>query len=143
MLYLKGLSQTEIARQIGVHDNTVYNIVHDPEFIKRRVEFEEKVTDKARKLFEENAIHAAEQIIRISKKGKPDERIQLDASKEILYQVGLKPVEVIETRKRDYTPEEVQQALQTAMEVETIAKRLGINNSRFIVDKSNAKPESD
>jgi hypothetical protein len=97
-----------------------------------------RATEKARKLFEDKAVEAAQKIISISQQGKPEERLQFDASKEILYQVGVKPIEVIETRKREYTPEEIESALEVTREIEAIADRLGKSKSQFLLEETTA-----
>jgi transcriptional regulator len=133
LLVEKGKTDQEIADALGMSPHSIYAIRHDSRFIVKQAEFELKATEKARKLFEDNAVAAAEKIVKLSKDGKPEERIQLDAAKEVIYLVGLKPVEVIETRKREYTQEELESALKVAQELEKITTRLKGEESPFVL----------
>jgi len=140
LLHAKGMDNNHIAKVVEMHPCTISDIINSDHFKVRLAEFEEKATEKARELFEKNAVAAAQRIIKIAKDGKPDERLQFDASKEVLYQVGVKPIEVIETRKREYTTEEIESALKTSKEVEEIANRLGVDKSRFLFDNGSSSP---
>lgn len=130
----QGLPVQEIANRVDMHQATVYKFMRSDKFMQRKEEFDKHIIEKARRVFEEHAIEAANKIVRISKSGKPEERIQLDAAKEVLYQVGIKPVEVIETRKREYTPEELQSAARAAKEIEEISNRLLGKKSEFVLE---------
>jgi len=138
LMHEKGMDNRQIGKVMGMHECTISSIVHSPKYVEKQKEFEERATKKARDLFEKNAEDAAKKIIKISQEGKPEERLQFDASKEILYQVGVKPVEVIETRKREYTPEEIESALEVTREVEAITERLGKSKSPFLLDMTEA-----
>jgi len=129
----QGTSVKDMAEKLHMHPKHVYTMLKKPEFVEKKDKFEESVIEAARKRFAEHLMQAVEKIIKIAKRGKPTDRIQLDASKEVLYQVGLKPVEVIETRKREYTPEEIQSAAKVAHEVERIADRLSGTRGRFVL----------
>jgi len=134
LMHEKGMDNRQIGKVMGMHPDSISAIVHSPKFKEKQKEFEEKTTKKARDLFEKSAEEAAKKIVKISQEGKPEERLQFDASKEILYQVGVKPVEVIETRKREYTPEELESALEVTREIEAITERLGKGKSQFLLD---------
>ena len=137
LLAEQGVPVKDIATSVNMHVNYVYEVMKKDKFIEKKLAFEEKIVDKARKVFEENAIKAAKRIVTIAERGKAEDRIRLDASKEVLYQVGMKPKEVIETIKREYTPEELASMSKVAIEVEEIADRLLTKNSRFVLeDKS-------
>lgn len=69
------------------------------------------------------------------KHGEPDERLRFDAAKEVLYQCGMKPVEVVENRNRDYTPEEIQSSLIVLKEVKEIEEKLSTQGSEFLLKK--------
>lgn len=135
-LYMRGKSGQEIAATVGLSPETVARICTSDLFKTKQAEFELKVTEKARKLFEDKALEAAQKVVRLMKEGKPDEKLQFEAAKEILYQVGIKPIEVIETRKREYTPEELASALAVTKEMEAIADRLAKQSSPFLVEQS-------
>jgi hypothetical protein len=136
LMHEKNMDNIQIGKVVGMHPATISDIVHSPRFVEKQKEFELRATEKARKLFEDSAVDSAKKIIKISKDGKPEERIQFDAAKEILYQVGVKPVEVIETRKREYTPAELESALEVTREVEAITERLGKTKSQFLLEKT-------
>ena len=100
----------------------------------------ETVQDKVRLLFERNLMKAAKTVIDICKNGTPNSKIRFEAAKEILYQSGLKPVDVVETRERLYTPEEITSAHATAKEVEQIFEKLTGGTSRFLVSDVTSDP---
>ncbi len=135
----KGASVDEIAKKEGMHPGSVYRIMNDPRFQTRRSVLEEKLGEKARAVFEAHAIQAAKKIVTIAKTGKSEDRIKFDAAKEVLYQVGVKPVEVIETRKREYSPEEVLSALAAVREIEAITNRVNDGGSKFILPDETKK----
>lgn len=130
----KGMPVPDIAKKEGMHLQSVYRIMNDNRFQARKEEFEDKIADKARAIFEEHAIQAAKKIVAIAKGGKSEDRIKFEAAKEVLYQVGVKPVEVIETRKREYSPEELASMSKTALELENIVNRLSVKKSRFLLE---------
>lgn len=129
----KGVPVAEIAKKVGMHVRTVYTIMRKPEFLERRQVIEADAVDGARKMFLDKVTEAAQKIINLAKRGKPEERIQFDAAREILHQVGMKPPEVIETRQREYTPEEIKSSLSVTREVEHILQRMTGKSSTFIV----------
>lgn len=130
-----GKLREDIAKAVGINPATIWKIAQTDEFKKRQAEFHEKVGEKARKLFESKAVEAAEKIIQIARMGTSQQRIQLDASKEILYMIGIKPIEVVETRERVYAPEEIASAAKTLGEVEATMDRISVKKSRFILTK--------
>jgi len=132
----KGMSLAEIAEKIGLKDETRLNRIVKTGYFKEKWEKAGvKAAEQARLIFEANAKEAAEKIARLSRQGQNKDRIQFEASKEILYQVGCKPVEVIETRRRDYTPQEIESTLITVQEVEQITDRLSTGNNKFVLPK--------
>lgn len=135
LLHMKGMEGREIAKKIGVHEVTVSRNIAKDEFQRRKEKIEGEIQDQVRKKFADKALWAVDRIAYMAKYGKPDDRIRFDACKEILYQVGCKPVEIVETRTRDYTPEEVQSAMLVMKEVETITNRLSTKKSPFVLEK--------
>ncbi len=129
----QGMSKKDIAAKVGMNVKSVYRAMTSDKFTKRKEDFEDKIATKARAVFEEHAIQAAKKIVSIAKGGKAEDRIRFDASKEVLYQVGVKPVEVIETRKREYTPEEILSALGTVKELEAVIDRITDKDSQFVL----------
>jgi len=132
----QGKTVDEIAEDphVNMKRDWVARVVKKPAFIAATVKLHKTATDAARAIFEKNAVDAATKIVRISRTGKADARVQLDAAKEILYQIGLKPIEVIETRGREYTPEEIQSSLGVIKEVQAIEEKLSTQGSVFLVD---------
>ena len=139
----QGMPVKEIAEKVNMHPTYVYEVMKKDIFLEKKKEFETKIVDKARAVFEAHAVKAAEKIVKIAKGGKAEDRIKLDASKEVLYQVGMKPVEVIETRKREYTPEELASMFKTVVEVEEISDRLSSRNSKFVLTNTDAEPKTE
>jgi hypothetical protein len=135
MLHVEGKTQTEIAKELGKNSSTICEHIHRPEFEKRVAKLQEGIQEKVKNKFAGKGMRAAEKIVQIMESGSPEDRIRLDAAKEILYQIGCKPVEVVETRTRDYTPQEIQSAMLVMKEVETITERLGTRKSPFILEK--------
>ncbi len=134
-MHIKGKNRHEIAEAIGLHPDRISDIIHSPKFMEEEAKVYESAAKRVSKLFEERAIKAAEKIIRLAEEGKPFERIQLDAAKEVLSQAGIKPVEVIEIRKREYTPAEIESALAVTKETEEIVKRLTKSKSPFLLQE--------
>jgi predicted transcriptional regulator len=136
MLHVEGRTQKEIAEEVGLSAcSTVNKHIHGEEFQKRKAKLEGEIQEKVRDLFAAKGKDAAWKLIEIMEKGKPEDRIKFDAAKEILYQIGCKPVEVIETRGRDYSPDEVKSAMLVVKEMETISNRLSSTRSKFVLDK--------
>lgn len=135
LLHMKGMDGREIAKKMGVHEVTVSRNIKKEEFQRRKEKIEGEIQEQVRKRFADKALWAVDRISYMAKYGKPDDRIRFDACKEILYQVGCKPVDVVESRTRDYTPEEVQSAMLVMKEVETITNRLSTKKSPFVLEK--------
>lgn len=132
----KGMTADEIAGKLGLKNKTsVFAIMKSDYFKDGAKEVNRDAIAKAREIFELNAVAAATKVAQLLMRGDNKQRIQLDAAREILHQVGLKPVEVIETRRRDYSPEEISSARATVLEIETITNRLDAKESKFIVEK--------
>jgi len=143
ILHQEGLPVKEIAEKVNMTVKYVYEIMKKDKFLEKKKELETKIIDKARAVFEEHAVKAAKRIVQIADRGKAEDRIKLDASKEVLYQVGMKPIEVIETRKREYTPEELTSMSKTLIEVEEVADRLAARDSKFILNNTDAKTKTE
>lgn len=145
LLYEQGKSLKEIAETVGMYPTSISKIIKKDKFIARRLEFEDKIIDKVRTSFEEKALSAAKKICDLAHSGKPEQRIQLEAAKEVLYQIGCKPPEVIETRRREYTPEELQSSLRVAREMEQIAEKLSEDKSPYVIENNDthATPVTD
>lgn len=139
-MHIRGKETNEIAKKLGWTPRHISGIIGTERFQREKAAVEQRAQERVVKLFEEKAEKAAQKIIKLAEEGKPNERIQLDAAKEILYQVGVKPVEVIETRKREYTPEEMESSLKVAKETEEIAERLGKSKSGFLLEKTEEMP---
>lgn len=146
LLTQRNLTDKEIAKQVKISFETVGCIRQSPYFRQRAalvgrkiaLKLEEKgiealITDKARAKIQQASLRAAMKVLKIMKKGLPVERIQLDAAKDVLDRAGLKPVDIVETRQRAYTPEEIASTKETLLEVETITQRLTNQTSRHIV----------
>ena len=150
--HIQGLDGREISKRAHIAPQTVYDIIRSDIFKQRLAEFEKKYIEKvvaatadeaskARRVFLENVYNAANKIVQLMKDGQPKQRLQLAAAIEILNQSGLKPVEVIETRHRPYTPEEVANALTVAKELEQVTLRLSTTDTPFLLHQIREKQE--
>jgi hypothetical protein len=140
-LYVGGLTPAEIVKETGFDLLKVRYIIATDRFHELHEQVITNSVGEARKLLESKLVEAATKILRIMRQGKPDERLQYDAAKEVLYQCGMKPVEVIEARGRTYTPEEIQSSLSTAKEIQAIEEKLSTQGSGFLI-KRDAEPSS-
>ena len=138
LLAMKGKGPSEIAKELGYKDNhsVISKRMKTKELQDRITNIKETVADTVLQVFSHNARYAAKKIVKIAKKGTSKDRIQLDASKDILYMAGCKPVDVVETRTRDYTPEEIESAKKTASELVGITDRLFNKRSEFVLKGS-------
>ena len=148
MMSLKNYSQREIGARVGLDHSTISSIMRTEEFKRRQEKMTQALSTQIQEIFTNNAKSVAKRICTIAKHGKPQDKVQLDACKEVLAHIGLKPVEVIETRSRDYTPQEVESARKVLEEMGEITQRLSSTKSLFIVrkdtvDKVIPQPEKD
>ena len=139
-LYSLGVLPRDIMKQTGFSENKVRYIIRSKAFQEKHKLVVTNAVDTARKALEAKLCQAADVIVNIMLRGKPDERLKFDAAKEILYQCGMKPVEVVETRTRQYTPEEIQSSLTVIKEIETIEKKLSQEPSTFLVQQEATEP---
>ena len=138
-LYIEGLTPAEIVEKTKLPIEKVRTIIGSDKFHQNHEKVVTNSLETAKKLLSDRLVEAAGRILLIMRKGKPDERIQFDAAKEILYQCGMKPVEVVETRARQYTPEEIQSSLVVIKEVQAIEEKLSTHGSGFLI-KRDAEP---
>lgn len=136
---MDGLQAKEIAEKIGVPVTKIYDMVRTKKFIEHEDKAITNAVEKARARLEGKLLQATDKIVNIMMSGKPEDRIRFDAAKEVLYQCGMKPVEVIETRGRDYSPEEIQSSLTVIREVQAIEEKLSTQGSGFLL-KRDAEP---
>jgi hypothetical protein len=141
-LSIQGMKLGEIVEKTGIPYDRVRTIMRSIKFQEHEVDIKAKGVEAARKLLEERVTEAAGKILKIMRQGKPDEKLQFDAAKEILYQCGMKPVEVVETRNREYTPEEIQSSLTVIKEVQAIEEQLSTQGSGFLLKRDDASSMS-
>mgnify|MGYP001617547167 CR=1 FL=1 len=104
LLYEKGKQHQEIADEIGMSRSQVTRIINSERFVTRREKFEENIQKAVLEVFIQNARSAANKIVSIAKKGEIKHRVQFEAAREVLYQVGCRPKTVIEeTIKKEYS----------------------------------------
>jgi len=135
LLHVEGKQQKEIAEILDKNPSTVCEHMQSPEFARRKEKLEIAIQEKVRNRFASQGMRAAEKILQLMETGSGHDRLKFDAAKEVLYQIGCKPTEVIETRTRDYTPQEINSAMLVMKEVETITQRLSTKRSPFIIEK--------
>ena len=142
VMYTQGILPKDIAPKVGCGIDKIRNIIHSVKFQEKHASIETDCVNRARKHFEQKLMEAAGKVVRIMQNGKPEARLQFDAAKEILYQCGMKPVEVIETRGREYTPEEIQSSLTVIKEVQEIEERLSTRGSDFLLKNDGTEEPS-
>jgi len=137
-----------IAKHLEVTKRTVQNIVANETFQERLKNVTEKVmaktvdklaeqatVDKTREYLQSKMLLAAKKVWKLAKTGGDKiERLQFEAAKEILHLGGLTPklqVEDTTPLSREYTTEEVAQALAVLNEVEITMERLKDKDSQF------------
>lgn len=149
LLTQRGVSLTEIARELKIHITTVSRVRNSTFFIQKLAGLQTKIiervsekrsislaTDRAMELIKKAAYAASKKVIQIGKTGTPEQRIQLDACKDIMDRAGMKPIEVLETRERVYSPEEVSHAKNMLIEAQEIVERLSNQRSPYILRDS-------
>lgn len=130
---IQGLATREISEKTGIPAGRLHDMMRTKLFLEHEDTTIGSAVEKARALFESKLLRAVDKIVHIMDNGKPEERLRYDAAKEILYQCGMKPVEVIETRGRVYSPEEVQSSLNVVKEIQAIEEKLSTHGSGFLV----------
>ena len=95
-LKIQGLSRTEIAQRLDIHPTRVWQLTQLPEFKKLWEGVVEHVMQEVRAKFAARASQAAD-VEHGLMLGSPNDRIKLDAAKDILDRAGYKPKEVVES----------------------------------------------
>jgi len=140
---LKGQTAMEIAKRVGMSKHWVEDVRGLPEFKTRKEKALRSIIEQVQEIFESKGKMAAKNIVRIAKQGELKDRVQLEASKDILDRIGYKPVQIIENRQRLYTPQEIESAKGTVKELEDTLVRLERKDSVYILKKrSEVSPES-
>lgn len=141
-LLSEGKTVTDIARDLDMDRSYLSKLINTDEMRAKRAKFETSMQDKVRDEFTLHAVAAARKIVALSKKGTSKERMQFDAAKEVLYQIGCKPKETVEQIIRDYTPQEIEKARKTMDEIADFSERLSEKKSRFLVDDTQETKET-
>jgi hypothetical protein len=139
---IDGLAPREISEKTGIPIQRLNDMMRTKLFLEHEDTAIGTAVEKARTLLENKLIRAANKIVEIMERGKPEERLRYDAAKEILYQCGMKPVEVIETRGRTYTPEEIKSSLGVVKEIKEIEEKLSTQGSGFLIKRDDADASS-
>lgn len=152
LLHAEKHSGNEIAKIVGIGVNTVARVIKSTLFQEKlnrlqgrvdvRTEMKLTVTlgsrvEEARRIISEAAYAAAATMIQIAQDGGGG-KIQFLACKDILDRSGLKPIEIVETRERVFSPEEVIHAKGVLDEAQAVITRLRTQPSPFI--KTAPKP---
>lgn len=145
----EGKGTNEIAKETGLAIGSITNIKNSPCFQQRLAAFNYKIVEKvvekrssqiatseARELLNQAAVAAAQTVIKLAARGMPEDRVKLLACQDILDRAGLRPIEIIETRERVYSPEEIVHARAVLAETEDIIKRLSNQTNPFVFDPS-------
>ena len=143
-----------IAKRLSMAVATIARIRKSPIFVAKSTayknevlaraadrEAERTVTDKARLILEKKALQAARTIAKLMKEGTSKDRLRFDVCKEILHLNGIKPVEVVETRDRAYTPEEIASAAETIRQMLEMKNRLSKPEDAYLLKQDTDTPE--
>ena len=131
----KGMNVAQIADALGLKDKgAVYKIMKRDYFKEKEEDISKDAIGQAKEIFKLNLTAASTKVVHLMNHGDNKQKIQLDAAREILHQAGLKPVEVVENRGREYTPEELISARETVMEITEMTEKLGEKESPFVVE---------
>jgi hypothetical protein len=133
MFSIKGLKSGEIGRKVGLSSQYVRDIMCSPQFAIRRERMERSLGEQVNDVLKNHAIKAVKKITQIAHDGTTAQKLQLEAAKEILYLLGIKPVDVFEQKGRDLTDEETKSAKNTIGELEKIMNRLDEKKSSFVI----------
>jgi len=133
---------TEISKAVRLSPNTVKAVIEDRSFDKHLSAYQKTVLEEARGMLEEKLKRAAEKLIEIMEHGTPQQKIQLEATRDLLDRCGAKPHEVIERIDRQYTMEEVNSMLAVTKEIATITDKLSSTKSPYLLDKATKPKET-
>lgn len=143
----RGITVEQISREVGISPRTINLVRSSTFFVQKLAGLNTKViektvekrstmlaTDKAREVLTKAALGAARRMIQLSKMGENVDKVKLLACQDIMDRAGLKPIEIIESRERVYSPEEVQSARAILQETEAIVMRLSNQTSPFVLE---------
>lgn len=142
LVYIEqGMTQQEIADKLNIHKNTVYNITKTRKFKTRKAHLEGEVQERVIQMFKAVGEEAAEKFISSMRKGTSRDRIQLDAAKEILHQIGVSPVERTETVTRPYSDKELESMRSTAQELLSMTQQLSQRKNKYVLNQDSENKE--
>lgn len=133
----KGTPHKDIATEMGLTPGRISQIIHDKRFVARRDKFKEKAEDIVFSKFSRHTSNAASTIIHIMKEGKPQDRIKLDAAKDVLNYAGHKPREHVEHNTYNYNIDEANSARKALEEIDKLQQRLSETVSPFLLGEYN------
>ena len=84
----KGMSNNEIASKLSLNPHTVSHIKGSDEFLIRQTNFRRSVIEQVQGVFEKKAKKAAQQVCNIMKAGTAQDKVKLDAARDILDRIG-------------------------------------------------------
>jgi hypothetical protein len=111
----------------------INKILTSDAYEKFKEKLKQPIVEKIQEIFRAHAIPAAEKIAQLAQTGNLTQRLQFDAAKEVLYQVGAKPKDIVETITRKFSAEETVSAKQTLQEIEAVTDRLIKSPSKFVI----------
>jgi hypothetical protein len=146
LLVSKGEKVEDIARKTGYKTGRfVHKLIARPEFQEKLAKLNVQVDarlvaegvkqiadevfmkDAARKELERASLHAARTITqllsrnrKLGKEQVAEMRLKFEAARDVLDRIGLKPREVVETIERNYTTEEIERAMVTMKELNSL-----------------------
>jgi hypothetical protein len=151
-LKMKDFTYEEMSIKTGMKKSQVTAVCNTPTFKKKLAEVQQATQGKVRealKVAQEESVavadaitlltgetlNAVKKIVKVMKRGKAGDKIQLDAAKLVLEYSGFKPPETVVDVTREYKPEEIEQAHKTLLEVQELTKRLSNRGTKYVIKK--------
>lgn len=164
LMVQKGVSVDEIAAEVQLSKKQVFKIQSREDFKQKMQAIENKIHDryakevtdditerKVRKRLLRAAVKAADVLCRVVYNRKnidPEKnmahaqlKLQYEAARDILDRTGFKAVEVIETREREHSLEELESMKKTMLELQSMTERLTHKPNEYLLNL-NAQPAS-
>lgn len=146
ILKVAGYTHQQIGASIGEHKDTINEWFKSPDIAAKYLKVTKTLTDSARRLLETFTIEAIQSIVDIMR-DTPDDKIRLDAAKEILDRGGLPKASRTETKTEATTTFGVDDEQMAALrelppDLQEEAAQMMEEVAAFLVE-STAKPGKD
>lgn len=151
ILVSRNTPTVDIAKEVGTSPAVISKIRTSNKFLDKLTAYNNRIlekladkestratTDKAREILLNHSISAARKLIYMArtKNLDPKHRLKFDVCRDILDRAGLKAVDVVETRERASSPEELESMKKTLLELDLITQRLSNQSSQFLITRT-------